>query len=101
MLFAAPRAAYLGARQWGPWTLAGGPDPDFDDAQRHAHHVLLTDPELLTCFRASFPGHHGADYDEMVRLLGYVWDCAQDRTANVTGFRCGGCGRTRAEVLSR
>jgi hypothetical protein len=53
---------------------------------------------LLTCFRRRFKAHSHAGYDEMVRLLGYVWDCPHDGAANVTGFRCAACGRRRAEV---
>jgi hypothetical protein len=79
-----------------PWTAAGGADPDFDEVTRTVHHALLTDPNLLTCFRRRFPEEAGADYDRMVRLLGYVWDCPHDGTANVTGCRCAACGRTRA-----
>ena len=83
-------------RQWGPWTLAGEPDPDFSDHERHTHHWLLTDPQLLTRFRERFPGRGDVDYDEMVRLLDYVWDCPRDASANVTGYRCAVCGRRRA-----
>jgi len=79
-----------------PWTCAGEPDPDYDAATRVAHQALLTDPQLLTRFLRRFPDHGAASYDEMVRLLGYVWDCPHDGTANVTGHRCAGCGRTRA-----
>jgi hypothetical protein len=79
----------------GPWTTAGGPDPDFDEVTRTVHHALLTDPNLLTCFRRRFPERRNADYDEMVRILDYVWDCPHDGTANVTGYRCAGCGCTR------
>jgi hypothetical protein len=85
--------------QFAPWTNAGEPDPDHDDAARVVHHALLTDPQLLTCFRRRFPQHRAASYDEMVRLLGYVWDCPHDRTANVTGHRCATCHRTRADAL--
>ncbi|HEY6889841.1 MAG TPA: hypothetical protein VI300_18720 [Solirubrobacter sp.] len=84
--------------QWAPWTLAGGADPDVAEATRVRHHALLTDPELLGCFRRRFPDCADADYDEMVRLLGYVWDCPADDCANVVGFRCGACRRTRAEA---
>jgi hypothetical protein len=94
-------AAFLGARQLGPWTVSGGPDPDFDDLERRTHHALLTDTNLLTCFRRRFPGRTDTLYDEMVRLLEYVWDCPYDHTANVVGFRCGDCGRTRAEALEQ
>ena len=94
-------AALLGEHQLGPWTVSGGPDPDFDDADRQVHHALLTDPSLLTCFRRRFPDHGDAHYDEIVRMLDYVWDCPRDRTANVVGYRCGCCGQTRASALQR
>ena len=81
-----------------PWTLAGGPDPDYDDVARQATHALLTDPRLLTCFRRRFSNREHADYDEMVRLLDYVWDCPHDGSANVAGYRCACCGRTRASA---
>src|SRR4051812_41775076 len=90
------REALFGARQWGPWTTSGPPDPDSTEPERQTHQVLLTDPSLLTCFRRRFPHQAGADYDEMVRALGYVWDCRHDGIANVTGFCCARCGRTRA-----
>ena len=92
--------AFLGAHQLGPWTVTGQPDPDFDDIERRSHHALLTDPTLLTRFRRRFPSRSDTHYDEMVRLLGYVWDCPRDRTANVVGFCCGHCGQTRAAALS-
>src|SRR4051794_35997240 len=85
----------------GPWTAAGGPDSDFDEVTRTVHHALLTDPNLLTCFRRRFPEERDADYDRMVRLLGYVWDCPHDGTANVTGHRCAVCGTTRAAAGRR
>jgi hypothetical protein len=81
---------------FGPWTNAGAPDPDYDQATRVTHHALLTDPQLLKCFRRRFPEHGRTSYDAMVRLLGYVWDCPHDRTANVTGHRCARCRQTRA-----
>jgi hypothetical protein len=80
----------------GPWTAAGGTDPDFDEVTRTVHHALLTDPNLLTCFRRRFPEEGDADYDRMVRLLGYLWDCRNDGTVNVTGCRCAVCGRKDA-----
>jgi hypothetical protein len=83
-----------------PWTAAGGADLDYDDITRTVHRALLTDPNLLTCFRRRFPEERDADYDRMVRLLGYVWDCPHDGTANVTGCRCAVCGRTRAAAGS-
>ena len=94
-----PRERELGRGHWGPWTRGGGPDPDFDDIDRQVHHALLTDPNLLMCFRRRFPEHGDADYDEMVRLLGYLWDCPHDRTANVTGYCCVRCGRSRQDAL--
>ena len=90
------RSTCLGASQLGPWTVCGGPDPDFDDHERELHHALLTDASLLTCFRERFPARGRVEYDQMVRLLDYVWDCPNDRTANVVGYRCGSCARTRA-----
>ena len=84
--------------QPAPWSVAGGPDPDFDHATRTAHHALLTDPNLLTCFRRRFPDHAHATYDEMVRALGDVWDCQHDGAANVTGYRCARCARTRSSA---
>jgi len=92
--------ALLDVRQWGPWTTCGDPDRDFTDSDRQTHHALLTNPELLTCFRRRFPRHARAGYDEMVRLLDYVWDCPHDGTANVTGHRCAHCGRTRAQAVA-
>jgi hypothetical protein len=86
-------------RRSGPWTIAGGPDPDFDDAARTVHHVLLTDPGLLMHFRRRFPKRRDADYDDIVRLLDWVWDCPHDGTANVTGYRCGACERSRASAM--
>lgn len=86
-------------RGWAPWTNVGEADPDFDPTDRITHHALLTDVDLLRRFRRRFPDRGHAGYDEMVRLLGYVWDCASDGTANVTGHRCGRCGRTRAEAF--
>jgi hypothetical protein len=82
--------------RYGPWTSAGEPDPDHDDATRAANQWLLTDPELGGNFRRRFPKHGSASYDEMVRMLGYVWDCPHDGTANVTGHRCATCRRTHA-----
>jgi hypothetical protein len=93
--------AVVGAHQWGPWTTRGGPDLDFAESDRQTHQALLTDPDLLSCFRRRFARYADSNYDTMVRVLGYVWDCPHDVTANVTGYRCGHCGRTRAEALSR
>jgi hypothetical protein len=81
--------------------MGGGPDPDFDDVARNRHQALLTDASLLTCFRRRFPERGDLDYDDMVRWLGYVWDCPKDGTANVTGYRCADCGSTRAAAPQR
>jgi hypothetical protein len=91
--------AFLGVHQLGPWTISGEPDPDFDDVERQAHHALLTDTNLLTYFRRRFPKRGHTHYDEIVRLLEYVWDCPRDGTANVVGYRCGSCGATRASTV--
>jgi hypothetical protein len=88
------------SRVAAPWTLAGGPDPDWDEGARIVHQMLLTDPQLLSAFRARFSDHADVGYDEMVRLLGYVWDCPHDGTANVTGYRCASCRRSRAAAAS-
>ncbi len=84
--------------RWAPWSIAGGPDPDFDVSTRQTARAHLTDPELTTRFRRRFPTHRRADYDEMVRALGYVWDCPIEGTANVTGYRCATCKRTLADA---
>lgn len=83
-----------------PWTLAGDIDPDFDDITRNVHQALLTDASLLTCFRRRFPERGEVDYDEMVRCLGYVWDCPYDECANVTGYCCAQCGRGQTAASS-
>src|SRR3954451_1977378 len=88
------------AHAWGTWTVAGGPDPDFDDLARDTHRTLLTDPSLPTAFPRGLMTRAPLDYDVMVRRLGYVWDFSLYRTSNVAGFRCAGCGRTRAAALT-
>ena len=80
---------------WAPWTLSGDPDPDYCDEQRRRMHSGLTDPELAARYRRR-RSRGPADYDVMVRSLGYVWDCRRDLAANVTGYRCSACGATRA-----
>ena len=76
------------------WTVAGGPDPDFDDARRVAIAGLLAHPHLLTAFREYF-SRQDADLDVVVRELEYVWDCPRDGTANVVGYLCARCGCRR------
>jgi hypothetical protein len=78
-----------------PWVL-GPADPDFDDLARRQTHAALTDPRLARRFHERVAHDLNVDYDEMVRALGYVWDCRCDDSANVTGFACAVCGRTRA-----
>ena len=87
------RARLVGTA-WAPWTLSGDPDPDYDDEERRRTHSRLTDPALAERYRRR-RRRHSADYDEMVRSLGYVWDCRRDLAANVTGYRCSVCGATR------
>ena len=84
--------------RYKPWATAGGPDPDFADADREIHHAALTGADLLERFRKRFPADPDADYDVIVRRLGHVWDCPRDEAANVTGFRCAVCGCTRSEA---
>jgi hypothetical protein len=79
-----------------PWTLGGAVDPEVDDDVRGRVHTALTDPQLARRFRRQHPLLLGADYEEMVRVLGYVWDCPVDQTANVTGYCCPRCGRGRS-----
>ena len=78
-----------------PWTLEGDFDPAYDDAEREHNHRLLTDPLLRVRFRRRFPLRWPRGYDDMVRALGCVWDCPDDGTANVTGYCCASCGRSR------
>jgi|1186.fasta_scaffold75992_2 hypothetical protein len=86
---------------YAPWSLAGGPDPEFDDRARDAHHAALTAADLLDSYRRRFPRDLARDYDMIVRRLGYVWDCPQDGAASVVGYRCPACGRTRAAALAQ
>src|SRR3954469_4931781 len=85
--------------QWParPWTL-GDVDPDVGEDVRMRSHAQLTDPRLEAHFRRRFPSRRRAGYDEMVRALGYVWDCPADGAANVTGFCCAVCGRGRTRA---
>ena len=84
-----PRTLITG---WKPWRL-GDADPDFDDSERLANQMGLTDPALIARYRTGLPQHPDADYEHMIRALGYVWDCQYDHAANVTGYRCAICGR--------
>jgi hypothetical protein len=81
-----------------PWTLVGAVDLAVDEVVRQRSHAALTDPELTRRFRRRYPLWRRADYDDMVRALGYVWDCPYDGTANVTGHCCASCGRARAQA---
>jgi hypothetical protein len=81
-----------------PWTVSGGPDPHCDDAVRDMHHRALTGDDLLDRYRLRFPEGDRADYEDVVRRLGHVWDCPLDGAANVTGFLCAICRGTRTEV---
>src|ERR1700759_4599182 len=86
------------AGKYKPWATAGGPDPDFADADREMHHAALTGADLLERFRKRFPAAPDAADDVMVGRLGHVWDCPRDDAANVTGFRCAVCGCMRSEA---
>ena len=81
-----------------PWTLEGGIDLDYTDDARRRIRAQLTDPQLERRFHRRYPLWRRADYDEMVRALGYVWDCPYDGTANATGYCCATCRRGRAEA---
>jgi hypothetical protein len=81
-----------------PWTQAGGPDPAFDDLQRRTNHRLLTDPVLAARYARRHPDRPYADYDEMIRALGYVWECRHDDTLNVTGYLCNACGEPQSRA---
>lgn len=81
-----------------PWTIEGDIDPRFGDEVRTRHHALLTDPQLQMRFRRRHPLSRRAEYDQMIRALGYVWDCPNDGTVNVTGYCCAVCGRGRADA---
>src|SRR3954471_7800311 len=83
-----------------PWSLAGGPDPDFDDAVREAHRGALTAADLLDSYRRRFRQDTGGDYDVLVRRLGYLWDCPRDGAASVVGYCCPTCGGTRAVAFA-
>jgi hypothetical protein len=79
-----------------PWTLQGWVDPEVGDDARERNREALTDPQLTRRFRRRYPLSRRNEYDEMVRALGYVWDCPVDHTANVTGYCCPSCGRGRS-----
>src|SRR4051794_35560939 len=87
-------------RRFAAWKTAGAPDPDFDDAVRTAHHAALTDPALLERYRERYPRAPDTGYDAIVRQLDHVWDCPVDGAANVVGFCCATCGRTRADATA-
>src|SRR4051812_9399143 len=90
----------LGARKAGPgqpptpWTLAGGPDPAYDAAARERNRAWLTDPRLAERFQQIHPDSEPV-YERMIRALDLVWDCPDDDSVNVVGYRCAGCGATR------
>jgi hypothetical protein len=92
------RRAALQLSHRAPWTVAGGPDPDYGDGERRNHHTCLTDPALIAPHDMRWRSPSPSEYDSAVRQLGHVWDCAHDGTANVTGYRCARCGRTHAEA---
>jgi hypothetical protein len=80
--------------EWVPWTIAGGPDLSYDETVREQRRSWLTDPGLVERFRAVDP--HGAPvYERMIRVLDLVWECPDDGTVNVVGYRCAGCASSR------
>lgn len=86
---------------FAPWSRAGGPDPSVDDDARRLHHAFLTDPALMEQARWHVLTQAFDDYDTVIRLLDHVWDCPNDGSVNVTGFRCAACGELRASVPRR
>jgi hypothetical protein len=77
-----------------PWTIAGGPDHDYDETVREECRSWLTEPRLIERFRLVDP-HAAPVYEHMIRVLGLVWECPDDGTVNVVGYRCAGCGSSR------
>jgi hypothetical protein len=80
-------------RPYVPWSCAGAADPEETDQLRAANHARLTDRGLEECFVP------GADYEQTIRALDLVWDCPDDRAANVVGHCCARCGRTRDDSV--
>ena len=70
------------------------PDLRYDDSAREQHRAWLTDPRLVERFRLLEPDGE-PEYERMIRALGLVWECPDDATVNVVGFRCAGCGSSR------
>jgi hypothetical protein len=81
-----------------PWTTAGGPDFGHDATEREERHAWLTDPRLAERFRLIDP-HAEPVYDHMIRVLDLVWECPDDATVNVVGYRCAGCGSSREVAM--
>jgi hypothetical protein len=85
-------------RDPAPWTTAGGPDFGYDVATREQRQAWLTDPGLTDRFRRLHP-HAEPDYEYMIRVLDLVWECPDDATVNVVGYRCAGCGSGREVAM--
>jgi hypothetical protein len=85
---------FLNEAPTAPWTVAGGPDPAYSAVNRESHRAWLTDPRLAERFRQAHPNSEPV-YERMIRALDLVWDCPDDGTVNVTGYRCAGCGASR------
>jgi hypothetical protein len=60
----------------------------------------LTDPDLALRHSRQYPDRRHADYDEIIRALGYVWECAHDAAVNVTGYSCAVCGEQRRSAVA-
>jgi hypothetical protein len=88
----------LGGLPTAPWTIAGGPDPAYTAADRQRHRRWLTDPGLTERFQRLHPQDEPV-YERMIRALELVWDCPDDGTVNVVGYRCSGCGVVREVAL--
>jgi hypothetical protein len=84
----------LSAPPTAPWTAAGEPDPAYTATAREQHRAWLTDPLLAERFQRAHPDS-APDYERMIRALELVWDCPDDGTVNVIGYRCAGCGASR------
>ena len=84
--------------QSSPWSIAGGADLTYGDEHRQQSVWLLTDPGLEANFRYAHRKLHQPDYDTMIRALNLVWDCPDDASVNVVGYRCAGCFASRAQL---
>jgi hypothetical protein len=87
-----------GLHEGAPWSTAGGADLSYDVATREERRAWLTDPALVERFRR-VDGHAEPVYEDMIRVLDLVWECPDDGSVNVVGYRCAGCGSGRETAL--